>query len=95
MQGLFDVGNLLKRIERYCHDEHECSNLTRDAFPLLREAIYRGQFERGEVSQIIYGKSAESDTPRGAVRLAIPTHVLGAWFPNLYPETALLHEANP
>jgi len=107
MQGLFDIGNLSKRIEKYCADEHERSNLSLDAFPLLREAIYRGQFERGEVSHIIYGKSAvtgrralkalldrgllESDTPRGPVRLAIPTHVLGAWFPNLYPETALPH----
>jgi Fic family protein len=105
MQGLFDVGNLTRRIEKYCHDEHERSNLSMDAFLLLREAIYRGEFERGEVSQIIHGKSAvtarrvlkalldrgllESDTPRGAVRLAISTHVLGAWFPNLYPEAVL------
>jgi len=105
MQDLFDIGHLSQRIEKYCHDEHERSNLSLDAFLLLREAIYRGQFERGEVSHIIQGKSAvtarrvlkalldrgllESDTPRGAVRLAIPAHVLGAWFPNLYPETAL------
>jgi len=105
MQGLFDIGNLSKRIEKYCYDEHERSNLSADAFLLLREAIYRGQFERGEVSHIIYGKSAvtarrvlkalldrgllESDTPRGAVRLAVPTHVLSSWFPNLYPENAL------
>jgi len=106
MRDLFDMGNLVKRIEKYCHEEHGRSKLSRDAFLLLREAIYRGQFERGEVGNIIPGKSGvtarrvlkslldrgflASDTPRGAVRLAIPTHVLGAWFPNLYPEHALI-----
>jgi len=104
MQSLFDIGNLIQRIEKYCYDEHERTKLTKDAFPLLREAVYKGKFERGDVSNIIYGKSAitgrrtlkalidrgllKSDTPRGAVRLAIPANVLGAWFPNLYPEAS-------
>jgi len=39
MQDLFDIGNLIQRIEKYCHDEHERSNLSLDAFLLLREAI--------------------------------------------------------
>ncbi len=105
MRDLFDIANLVKRIEKYCRDEHERSRLSPDAFLLLREALYRGEFERGEVGNIIAGKSPVtarrvlkslldrgllvSDTPRGAVRLATPSHVLGAWFPNLYPEHVL------
>lgn len=90
MRDLFDIGNLVKRIEKYCHDEqeqseHERPKLSSDAFLLLREAVYRGQFERGEISNIIAGKSSVtarrvlkslldrgllvSDTPRGAVCL--------------------------
>jgi len=105
MRDLFDMENLVARIEKYCHEEHERSKLSRDAFLLLREAMYRGQFARGEVGNMIAGKSGVtarrvlkslidrgmlvSDSPRGKVRLAVPTHVLGAWFPNLYPAHAL------
>ncbi len=105
MRELLDIGNLSKRIEQYCHDQHEQSGLSPDSFLLLRETLHRGEFERGEVGSIISGKSTvtarrvlkslldrgllESNTPRGPVRLAIPSHVLGAWFPNLYPERVL------
>lgn len=106
MSQLFDMKNISKRIEKYCMDEHHRSKLSLDSFILLREALYRGEFERGEVKNMISGKSdvtarrvlkglldrelLVSDSPRGRVRLHIPSHVLGAWFPNLYPEHALL-----
>ena len=106
MSQLFDMKNLSQRIEQYCMDEHKRSKLSPDSFLLLREALYRGEFERGEVKNMIAGKSEVtsrrvlkglldrkllvSDSPRGKVHLNIPSHVLGAWFPNLYPECALV-----
>ncbi len=106
MSQLFDMKNMSQRLKQYCIDEHKRSKLSPDSFLLLREALYRGEFGRGEVKYIISGKSdvtarrvlkglldrdlLVSDSPRGDVRLHIPSHVLGAWFPNLYPEQALL-----
>ena len=106
MSQLFDMKNLSRRIEQYCMDEHKRSKLSADAFLIIREALYRGEFERGEVKNMIAGKSEVtarrvlkalldrklliSDTPRGKVRLNIPSHVLGTWFPNLYPERELV-----
>lgn len=105
MGDLFDIGNLIKRIEKYCHEEYGRSSLSPDSFALLREAIYNGEYDRGRVGSILYGKSdvtarrvlkglvdrglLVSDTPRGPVRLGIPVQVLSEWFPNLYPENIL------
>jgi len=105
MGDLFDLGALSKRIERYCYDENKQSNLSLDALPILREVLYRGQIERGEVGHIIHGKSdvtarralkslldrglLKSDSPRGAVRLSIPAHALNTLFPALYPDAKI------
>lgn len=102
MRALFDLDHLLHRIRRYCEEEHQRSSLSLHAFTLLREVIFRETVPRGEVATLLTARSAVtarramkelldrgllvSDTPRGALRLAIPSHVLAAWFPDLYPD---------
>jgi hypothetical protein len=67
---------------------------------LLREALYRGEFQRGDAGRISgagerTGRTAlsaaveagllKSLTPKSPVRLALPAKVLGTYFPRLFP----------
>jgi hypothetical protein len=67
---------------------------------MLQEAMLRGQSARGDLirvsgmaertgrallGQLLKEGSLASDSPKGAVRLGIPTHVAGYLFPGLYP----------
>jgi hypothetical protein len=69
-------------------------------FPLLREAVLSGEFERGKAAAITgYGERTArtalsrligqgllvSDSPRTPVRLGLPLAVIERWFPALYP----------
>lgn len=63
---------------------------------MLRGAVARGEIARisglGErtarsmISSLLDEGLLESDNHKAPVRLGIPTHVIGWWFPNLYPE---------
>ena len=79
----------------------EYKTIKKEAAYLLQEAFMRGEFERGEASRIcgMAERTARdvlkqlvdegllvSDTPKGAVRLGLPTAVAGYWLPDLYPE---------
>ena len=69
---------------------------------LLREALVRGEFERGEAARltglpersarrvlqgVLDGGLLGSDTPKGAVSLRFPIAALKTLFPRLYPES--------
>ena len=99
MSGLFDLGSLAKRYQRYV-DRSE--SLKPEAANLLTEALLRGEFERGEVPRItgLPERTARrilnditdlellaSDTPKGPVSLRFPAHALETLFPRLYPES--------
>jgi len=71
-----------------------------EAAYMLQEVLLRGQLARGEVirasgmaertGRIVLGQLLDerllvSDSPKGAVRLGLPTHVAGYLFPDLYP----------
>jgi len=80
------------------------ARLAPQAALLLGEALLRGEFARGDAPRItgtsertarrILGmlvdeKLLVSDTPKGPVRLGLPIHAVGFYFPQLFPEDAL------
>lgn len=101
MEQLLDLDGLERRIEHYVHvvDAKTAPEADR-VFLLLREALLRGEFPRGEAARIVgaserTGRSvltlaieAEllvSDTPKAPVRLGLPAKVHETYFPQLFP----------
>jgi Fic family protein len=106
MEKLFELGTLAERIERYVRLEAGFGESGARIFLLLREALYRGEFPRGDAGRIAgagerTGRSAlaaaveagllKSRTPKSPVQLALPAKVLGTYFPKLFPP-GHLHE---
>jgi Fic family protein len=96
MDKLFQPNLILQRIERWTQNQIEIKKLPPGTFLLLKEAFIQGQFERGKADQLTHYKSRQartvlsalikeglliSDTPKGPVRLAFPSHILEDWFP--------------
>lgn len=103
MESLLDFSKLSERMRIYIEEEVAFKNLPKGSYPLLREALLIGEFERGRVEEItgLGNRTARdvlsvlvkkgllvSDTPRSAVRLGFPIDVIERWFPLLYPTTA-------
>jgi Fic family protein len=100
MQGLFEFEALGGRIDQYVRLEAGFGDIGSRVSLLLREALYRGEFARGDAGRICgagerTGRAAlaaavdagllKSLTPKSPVRLALPTKVLGTYFPRLFP----------
>lgn len=100
MEKLFDLETLADRIEKYVRLEADFGEAGMRVSLLLREALYRGEFPRGEAGRIAgagerTGRAAlakaieagllKSVTPKSPVRLALPAKVLGTYFPRLFP----------
>jgi Fic family protein len=100
MEGLFELETLGDRIEHYVRVESGLGEIGGRVSFLLREALYRGEFPRGEAGRIAgagerTGRTAlaaavdagllRSLTPKAPVRLALPAKVLGTYFPRLFP----------
>jgi Fic family protein len=100
MRSILEPNELIRRIEIYTEEEVRAGRLPKGAFPLLREALLSGEFERGKANSITgYGERTArtvlstlieqrllvSDTPKTAVRLGFPLPVVERWFPALYP----------
>ena len=100
MERLFELDTLAGRIEHHARLEAGLGKDAERVFFLLREALYRGEFARGEAGRIVgsaerTGRSVltkaleagllKSDTPKSPVRLALPAKVLGSYFPQLFP----------
>lgn len=101
MEQLLDLEGLERRIEHYVRvvDAKVAPDGER-VFLLLREALLRGEFPRGEAARIVRagdrtGRSTltlaieagllVSDTPKAAVRLGLPAKVHETYFPQLFP----------
>ena len=101
MDQLLDVSGLERRIEHYVRavDPQIASEADR-VFLLLREALFRGEFARGEAARIVNAKERTgrsvltlaieaglliSDTPKSPVRLGLPAKVHETYFPQLFP----------
>lgn len=101
MEQLLDLDTLERRIEHYVRvvDVQVAPEADR-VFLLLREALLRGEFPRGEAGRIVgasdrTGRTAltlatdagllVSDSPKSPVRLALPAKVHETYFPQLFP----------
>ena len=107
MGRLLELDDLLARVEGYAGRRAAGgigARLAPQAALLLRDALLRGEFARGDAARItgtsertarrILGmlvdeKLLVSDTPKGPVRLGLPIHAVGFYFPQLFPEDAL------
>jgi Fic family protein len=107
MTSLLELDGLLARVEEYVHRRAAGglgSKLPVEAALLLREALLRGEFPRGEaprvtgvsersarraVSLLVREKLLVSNTPKGPLRLGLPIEVVGFYFPQLFPEDTL------
>lgn len=82
----------------------DASPFKREAAYMLQEVLLRGEMARGDVlrvsgmaertgrdllAQLLQEGLLVSDSPKGRVRLGIPTHVAGVLFPDLYPAQVL------
>ena len=101
MEGLLELDGLERRIGHYVHVAEPAVAKEADrVFLLLREALVRGQFARGEAGRIvgasehtgrdILGLAVDagllvSISPKAPVRLALPSKVLDSYFPQLFP----------
>ncbi|OIO74092.1 MAG: filamentation protein [Zetaproteobacteria bacterium CG1_02_53_45] len=100
MRSILKPNELMRRIELYCRDEMDAGRLMKGSYNLLREALLAGSFERGRAPEITGYADRQarkvlkalldrgllvSDSPKGAVRLGFPEHVLEHWLPRLYP----------
>lgn len=101
MEQLLDLDGLERRIEHYVRvvDAQVAPEADR-VFLLLREALLRGEFPRGEAARIVNASDRTgrtvltlaieagllvSDTPKSPVRLGLPAKVHETYFPQLFP----------
>jgi Fic family protein len=100
MRSILEPAELLRRMEIYTEEEVRAGRLPKGSFPLLREALLAGEFERGQapvitgykerMARMVLGQLLESGLlvsagPRASVRLGFPIGVVERWFPALYP----------
>jgi hypothetical protein len=100
MERLFELDTLAGRIEQYARVEAKFGKDAERVFWLLREALYRGEFARGEAGRIVGASERtgralltravdagllKSATPKTPVSLGLPAKVLGTYFPQLFP----------
>lgn len=101
MTRLFDLDGLQRRMAGYIERQASFGELPPESIYLLREALLRGEFPRGEAARIT-GRPERTarrilrdlldqhlltaDSEKGPVRLAFPVKVAGYYFPRLYPE---------
>ena len=100
MESLLKPAELVRRIDIYTEEEVRAKRLPKGSFPLLREALFAGEFERGKATSLTGYKDRQARTvlkellekrlltskqPKGAVRLGFPIDIVERWFPSLYP----------
>ena len=100
MRSILEPAGLLRRIEFHVEEEVRAGRLPKGSFPLLREALLAGEFERGRaaaitgykermartiLSRLLNASLLKSAGPRAPVRPGFPINVVERWFPALYP----------
>jgi Fic family protein len=101
MRSILEPSELLRRMEIYVEEEVRASRLPKGSFPLLREALLAGEFERGQAPALTGYKERMARTvlsrllelgllisagSKAPVRLGFPITVVERWFPALYPQ---------
>ena len=100
MESLLKPAELIRRVEIYTGEEVRAKRLPKGSFPLLREALLAGEFERGKATSLTGYKDRQARTVlkellekglltsrnvKGPVRLGFPIDIVERWFPSLYP----------
>jgi Fic family protein len=100
MTSILEPSDLLIRMEIYIEEEIRAGRLLKGTFPLLREALLAGSFDRGKATVITGYQERQArkvlssllekellvyNSPKGAVNLGFPIDVVERWFPKLYP----------
>jgi Fic family protein len=100
MEGLLEPSELLRRIQIWCEEETRAERLPKGSWPLLREVVLTGRFERGKAPELTGYQERQartvlntlikdgflvSPTTRSDVRLGLPLAIVDRWFPRLYP----------
>jgi Fic family protein len=100
MTTVLEPHDLIRRVEIYCEEETRAGRLPNGSFPLLREALLAGSFERGKAPAITGYQERQartalaalqnkglltSQTPKGQVYPNFPAEIVERWFPKLYP----------
>jgi Fic family protein len=103
MSSILQPSELLRRMEIYVEDETRAGRLPKGSFPLLREALIAGEFDRGlapsltgykermartVVSKLLDAGLLVSPSHVARLRLGFPLAVVERWFPALYPATS-------
>jgi len=112
MESLLDIDGMVDRFKGYIELRNQkmipgTSRIKPEAFYLLKEAFFTGQFARGQsaritglgqrtaqqvVSQLVSEGILVSDTPKGPVRLGFCTDSAAYWLPDLLtPESGRPH----
>jgi Fic family protein len=104
MRSIFEPSELLRRIEIHVEEEVRAERLPKSTFPLLREGLLAGEFERGSadtitgygermarsvVSKLVERGLLVSTSPKGPLRLGFPLDIMERWFPSLYPSNRI------
>ena len=104
MKDLLQLDSLESRIERHIQRRSSERAVRQETFLLLREVLRRGTVPRGDadratglgeraarqvVSAAVRDGYLSSDTPKGALRFAVPSAAFEDYFPTLYPERTL------
>jgi len=100
MAEMFDMKNLSSRIEHFFGIISATTNLKKEAYRLVVEAMRRGEFSRGEapritglgervardmLSELLKLGFLTSDSAKGSIKVAFPAAATGYYFPNLFP----------
>jgi Fic family protein len=100
MRSILEPSELLRRMAIYVEEEVRAGRLPKGSFPLLREALLAGEFERGQAPALTGYKERMARTvlsrllelgllisvgSKAPVRLGFPITVVERWFPALYP----------
>jgi Fic family protein len=99
MERLLEPSELLRRMEIWSEEETRAKRLPRGSWPLLREAVMAGEFERGRAAELTGYETRQartvlnaliaagylvSETSRSPVRLGFPIEMVDRWFPRLF-----------
>jgi Fic family protein len=101
MVSLMKPERLKDRIVLWAEEEIRGGRLAPKSDSILRAILYRGELERGEVSEIlgfsdrsarrvtaslIESGALKSESSRAPLRIAFPATLAGRWMPGLFPE---------
>jgi Fic family protein len=100
MSSVLNLDQLKLRIESYCNYQSNLGKLRPESSIIISEALVHGEIARGAVASLINKSERtsrriikeltsrgllQSKTEKSPLRFAVPTEVVGYYFPDLYP----------